>query len=104
MYGAADNDPTLSRIEREMAATVAEFEHGLSLGSPAEVESSTDGRYRIRHEDVELDIAVSPCGQRRIGALSLPLLRVVYEFHGGTLDQRRRLLARLDLAMQRGGG
>jgi hypothetical protein len=104
MYEAADRDTILTRIEREMAATVVELERGLRLGAGEWLEKLEEGRYRIAGQGVVLEIRARSHGERRIGALSLPLLWVVYEFHGGEPESRRRLLARLDRAMQRGGG
>ncbi len=104
MYGAEKSSPELTRIEREMTTTVAEFERLLRLGAPFEIKSLATGRYLLQDEDLELEITLKPRDERRIGILSLPCVGVEYMFRGGTLEQRRRLLARLDLAMQRGGG
>ena len=104
MYDGADRGLPLVRLEREMAASPAEFERGLRLGAPEGVESLGNGRYRVRQGETRLEIRITPKGERRIAALCLPLLHVVYQFQAGAQPQRRRLLARLDQAMQRGGG
>ncbi|NWG32701.1 MAG: hypothetical protein HXY29_14600 [Rhodocyclaceae bacterium] len=104
MLGGEGRDAIPARIEREMAASVAEFEHGLRLGAPGEVSVLGDGHYRVVHEGVTLDIHIRLHGQRCLGALAIGLLWVVYEFHGGEPQARRALLTRLDVAMLRGGG
>ncbi|MEJ2455582.1 MAG: hypothetical protein P8103_15695 [Candidatus Thiodiazotropha sp.] len=92
------------RLEREMAATQQEFEHGLNLGVPGNWIATAEDHYRILQDGVQLDITILSRSERRIGALTLPLLSVAYAFSAGSPQQRRRLLTRLDRAMQRGGG
>ncbi len=104
MYEAWPDGVPPDRFEREMAATQQEFEHGLNLGVRGNWIATAADRYRILQDGVQLEISILSRSERRIGALSLPLLNVVYEFSAGSPQQRRRLLARLDQAMQRGGG
>ncbi len=92
------------RLEREMAATQREFEHGLNLGVRGNWVATAEDRYRILQDGVQLEITILSRSERRIGALTLPLLNVAYAFSAGSPQQRRRLLTRLDRAMQRGGG
>lgn len=94
----------LTRFERELGASLREFEHGLNLATSGQWTSPRQGTYRIIRDGAELEIEIMDQGERRIAALCIPLLSAVYTFKAGSIEQRRRLLARLDLAMQRGGG
>jgi hypothetical protein len=49
-------------------------------------------------------IDIEPAGVRRLGLFELPQLDVRYRFGPGDEATRRALLARLDRAMQKGGG
>lgn len=96
--------PVPDRLEREVTATPAEFERDLRKAWPAGVDCLTAGHYCLYLDATRLDIHVEPRGVRRLGLFELPLLVVRYEFSGGDEAARRRLLAPLDRAMQRGGG
>ncbi len=96
--------PVAESFEREVAATLREFERDLRQAWPGGVECSGDGRYRISDGTLVLDIEAHATGTRRLGPLELPQLSARYRFAGGDEAARRRLLARLDRAMQRGGG
>lgn len=104
MHEVGQDGSELTRFERELGASLSEFEHGLNLATSKQWSSPRQGCYRVVLEGAELDIEIVDQGERRIAALSIPLLRVVYTFKAGSSEQRRRLLTRLDLAMQRGGG
>ena len=104
MYESGQDGTALSRFERELGASLREFEHGLNLATSEQWTSPRPGCYRVILDGAELEIEIVDQGERRIAALSIPLLRAVYRFKSGSTEQRRRLLARLDLAMQRGGG
>lgn len=104
MRETASEAQAQTRLEREVTASLTEFEHGVRLGAGDALERSEPGRYRIRSGVVVLDITARPLRARRCGALSLPTLRVIYDFAGGDQQDHARLLARLDRAMQRGGG
>ncbi|BAL23940.1 hypothetical protein [Azoarcus sp. KH32C] len=96
--------PVPERFEREVTATPAEFERDLRKAWPAGVECLAPGYFRLHFDAARLDIHVEPSGVRRLGLFKLPLLVVRYEFSGGDETLRRRFLAPLDRAMQRGGG
>jgi hypothetical protein len=104
MYKSVRDDTNLNRFERELGASLIEFEHGLDLGAPGRWDSPTAGLYRVRHEGAELHIEILSQSVRRIAALTIPLLKVAYSFRSGSKQQRQTLLTRLDQAMQRGGG
>ena len=91
------------RFEREVGATPAEFRRGLALGHPDFAEFD-DGRLHLAQGDIRLTISFSPRPNRRIGLFDLPVLHVSYDFEAGAPEDCQALLARLDLAMQRGGG
>ncbi|MGF1642954.1 MAG: hypothetical protein ACFCUJ_04870 [Thiotrichales bacterium] len=91
-------------IEREVAASVNEFTHGLRLAAPGAVTQTAADRFEVASDDADLVIRVRPFGERRLGALVLPLQWVSYECVRGDASAFKRLLARLDFAMQRGGG
>lgn len=90
-------------IERDMAATPAEFARALRLAFPAAV-LTCRGRWRIDTEMAGLEIATIELPPRVIALLRLPRLQVCMRFTHGTASARATLLAHLDRAMQRGGG
>jgi len=53
---------------------------------------------------VVLEVALSTLPERRIGLFCLPVLLARFCFTAGDRAARMALLARIDLAMQRGGG
>lgn len=91
-------------LERDMAATPREFMHGLRLAFPAGIEEQAEGRVRVESGGACLDIAFTILAPRVIALLQLPRLHVALRFTAGTPAQQQALLARMDLAMQRGGG
>lgn len=91
------------RFEREVGATSAEFRRGLALAHPDLVEQA-DGNLLLVEAAVRLTIRCSPQPSRRLGLFDLPVLRVSYDFETGAAEDCQTFLARLDLAMQRGGG
>jgi hypothetical protein len=51
-----------------------------------------------------MEIAIAPLPPRVIALLRLPRLEVRIRFTAGTTEQQQAMLARMDRAMQRGGG
>lgn len=90
-------------IEREISATPAEFAHGLHLAFGDAV-SGGPLNFRVHYQRATLDIELIPGPERSIAALVLPSLHARLQFTAGDSAARSRLLARMDLAMQRGGG
>lgn len=90
-------------LVREMTTTEKEFRHGLLFAFPAGVHER-DGQYRVEHEGAAMEIATAPLPPRVIALLRLPRLDVRIRFTAGTVDQQQAMLARMDRAMQRGGG
>lgn len=92
-------------FERMVSATAAEFLRCLQIALPAKsVDRIHAGGCRVCADGLELLLDWTPAGERRIGLLVLPQLWVRYRFVKGDADTRARFLARLDRAMQRGGG
>lgn len=96
--------PVPEVLDREVAATPAEFERDLRKAWAGAIHADTRQRFALADGDVELVIELEPIEARRIGLLTLPRLIARYRFSGGDEVARRRLLGRLDRAMQRGGG
>ena len=91
-------------VERELTATPAQFERDLRMAWPAGVASAAPGCFTLQDGETRLEIRIETRGVRRLGLFQLPQLAARYQFAGGDEAARRRLLAMLDRAMQRGGG
>lgn len=89
---------------REVGATPAEFERGLRLALPDGVSSPRPRVLCVERCGVVLEVALSTLPERRIGLFCLPVLLARFCFTAGDRAARMALLARIDLAMQRGGG
>jgi hypothetical protein len=90
-------------LMREMAATEQEFRHGLAFAFPQGL-TERDGAFHVVHAGAAMEIAIAPLPPRIIAALQLPRLDVRIRFTAGTIEQQQTMLARMDRAMQRGGG
>ena len=90
-------------LEREVSATPAEFAHGLRNAFP---EGLVGGPLEFRVDDgaAAMEIRLVPGPDRVIALLRLPTLKASIRFTSGNYDARERMLRRMDLAMQRGGG
>ncbi len=98
------NGPVPESLERRVTASAREFERDLRQAWPT-VAGSADGLCFTLHDGAQsLAIDVEPAGVRRLGLFELPQLVVRYRFGPGEEGARRALLARLDRAMQKGGG
>lgn len=91
-------------LDREVAATPAEFERDLRQAWHGAIDAGTPRCLALTDGALGLVIELQPIAPRRIGLLTLPRLIARYRFSGADEVARRRLLARLDRAMQRGGG
>lgn len=91
-------------FERVLSATPSQFERDLRQAWPEVSGSAAAGRLAIEAAPMRLDLELTVLAPRRIALLELPQLTVRYCFDGGDEPARARLLARLDLAMQKGGG
>ncbi|MFN3884793.1 MAG: hypothetical protein ACK4Q4_08555 [Rhodocyclaceae bacterium] len=90
-------------LEYETTATQSEFCRALHCAFPDGV-FGKDALWRVVGEGAAMEITLTPLPPRVIAALRLPRVAVRIRFTDGTLEQRQILLARLDRAMQRGGG
>lgn len=96
--------PVPAQFERRLSSTAREFERELRLAWPAATGSAAEGCLRLESGGVTLAIELEATGVRRLGLFELPQLLARYRFCGGDEAARRALLARLDRAMQKGGG
>jgi hypothetical protein len=90
-------------IEREVWATPAEFRRGLGLAFPNGV-VERNNLLRVRDGETEMAIALEALSPRSIALLRMPRLKVSLRGTAGTREQFKAMVARMDLAMQRGGG
>ena len=95
---------TVITLRREMGISHADFFRSL----PAAIEP---GSFRLVDDTVwietpagELQIRLSPQGERRIAALRLPVTVIEFSFPGWTQDRVNEFLARFDRYFRRGGG
>jgi len=95
---------SLEAFEREVGATLVEFERSLEKAAPGAVTVLGAGQFQVECDKVTLRMNAQPVSPRRIGLFVLPVLKVKYQFAGGDDVARKALLDRLDKAMQRGGG
>lgn len=93
----------LDTIEREIWATPDEFRHGLQLAFPGRV-TERGGILCVDAGPAAMAIELEPLPPRTIALLSLARMKVRLRMTAGTPEERRAMLARMDLAMQRGGG
>lgn len=98
------NGPVPECFERRVTATVREFERDLRQAWPAVEGSAAALRFSLQDGAQTLVIDIEPAGVRRLGLFELPQLNARYRFGTGDEAARRALLARLDRAMQKGGG
>lgn len=54
--------------------------------------------------DIHLTLRLSEEGERRIAALTLPVMTVEFEFEDGTPEQMQQFMERFQRCFQRGGG
>ena len=90
-------------LEREMSASRGEFLHGLGLAFPGRV-AEIGELLRVADGEAAMEIALTPLPDRRIALLRLPNMKVHIRFTAGSRVQQEAMLARMDRAMQRGGG
>jgi hypothetical protein len=93
----------LETIEREVWATAEEFRRGLSLAFPGRL-GVRDGLLCAADDGAAMEIALEVLAPKTIALLNLPRMKVSLRMTAGTPEQRKAMLARMDLAMHRGGG
>jgi hypothetical protein len=98
------NGPVPECFERRVTATAREFERDLRQAWPAVHGRAETRRFALQDGAQDLVIEIEPAGVRKLGLFELPQLNVRYRFGPGDEPARRSLLARLDRAMQKGGG
>lgn len=95
--------PVPEVFERLVSATPAQFERDLRAAWPAAAGCVGEG-LQVSDGGADLFLTMEVLPVRRIGLFALPQLCVRYRFVAGDAAARGRLLARLDLGMQKGGG
>ena len=98
------NGPVPESLERQVTATAREFERDLRQAWPEVQGSAETLRFGLQDGIQSLVIDIEPAGLRRLGLFELPQLIVRYRFGEGDEVARRAFLAKLDRAMQKGGG
>ena len=96
--------PVPESFERRVTATPQEFARDLRQAWPAVEGAAAALRFSLQEGAQTLVIDIESAGVRRLGLFELPQLDVRYRFGPGDEATRRALLARLDRAMQKGGG
>ena len=92
-----------TEIRREVSASPREYERTLRLAFPEGLEGGPM-RFRVRQGPVRLEVELEEGPERRIALVRLETLRVRLRFEGGDARMHEKMLARMDLAMRRGGG
>jgi len=90
-------------LVRDMATTEREFRSGLAFAFPEGV-TERGGTFHVAYAGAAMEITLAPLPPRVIALLRLPRLEVRIRFAAGTTEQQQAMLARMDRAMQRGGG
>lgn len=91
-------------VEKDMSASMAEIGRSLErlLGPAA---AAFDGRrLTVAEGNGKIEITVVATGERRIGILALPTVRLRIKLSGIEPAKARAFLADFDRAFQRGGG
>lgn len=87
-----------------MTITPDEFRRILKNTFAAEFHPSADHDAVYQRQDGRVRLILSPQAPRRIGVITLPVLRLQLEFVRLTGVQVRAFMQRFDRAFQRGGG
>ncbi len=90
-------------MRREFGLTRAEFLRCLDRFDP-DWRESDDGHVLLSVPPGWLALHIGEERQRRVGALSLPVLPLEFRFVGVDAVRREAFLRRFDRAFQRGGG
>jgi hypothetical protein len=100
----SDRTEPAAVVEREVWTSAEEFVRCLSLAAPRGIAAMDGQRFCVRGDEVDFVVELEARGERTLGKLTVPVLRVRYRFPPGRDAACRRLLAAIDRAMQRGGG
>ena len=101
---SAFRPPSLEAFAREVGASAEEFARSIHAAHPGAVDTIAPNTYRLVDGDVVLEVTAQPLPLRKLGQFALPVLDVRFRFVSGDDAGRAALIARLDRAMQRGGG
>ncbi len=92
------------QFTREMGITFSEFLRTLPAAVAPLVYRVEDRTVTLEHPGGLIEIRLHATGERRLGAIRLPVTPVEFRFSGISQRQREQFLARFDLHYQRGGG
>lgn len=93
----------LETIEREVWTNPDEFRRCLDLAFPGRV-TTRDGLLCVDDGSAAMEIRLTELTPRTIALLKLPRMKVSLRGTAGSAAQQIAMLARMDLAMHRGGG
>lgn len=95
-----------TRHYREMGFSEKEFTSCLPFAVAGKLDSSADepGSYRVTSAGSDVRIRTRRLPSRRLGSLSLPVLGVDIEYHGGSESDYADFMRRFDRHFLRMGG
>jgi hypothetical protein len=91
-------------IQREMGCTREEFVRwlpGATHHAPMQINA---GGAVVHAGEVTIEISFTQAPPRRIGLMSMPVLKVSFRFSGAGASAYREFMAHFDLYTKRGGG
>lgn len=91
-------------IMREMTITHDDFFRLLPRALKNRPFETSGQGVLVRLDNGRLKIALAPQTGRTIGALTLPITRIAFEFENCSAEERRQFFEGFDLAYQKGGG
>lgn len=92
-----------TELVRTVSASPSEYARGLHQAVPGGV---TGGplHFAVCADDMRIQIDLIPGPDHVIALLRLPSLTATWRLTGGSAESRQALVAKMDLAMRRGGG
>lgn len=93
----------LETIEREMSTTPEIISQDLHNAFPDGV-SGGPMAFNVQDGSAAMKILLTPVSDRVIAKMRLPTLHIRIDFTAGSTAERKEMLKRMDLYMQRGGG
>lgn len=91
-------------IIREMTITHDDFFRLLPRALKNRPFETNGENILVTLENGSLKITLAPQTGRTIGALTLPITRIAFEFENCSAEERRQFFEGFDLAYQKGGG
>jgi hypothetical protein len=91
-------------LHREMGCTREEFVRWLPGATRHAPMQMSVGRAVVHAPNATVEISFAPAQPRRIGLVSIPVLKVSFRFSGAEANARREFMSYFDLYTKRGGG